>query len=106
MDHEPLNLPILPPTEAAQLVARLAHGLLTGPGAVAFIRQSALGQGHDIMAAPLIETAEIMANEIIKRGFKLSAMTYRMAAEDSAELAPTKELRGFFRQAPGTGGPR
>ena len=95
--HSPLS-----PAESAQLIARLAHGLLTGPVAVAFMRQSAIG-GADLMAAPLLQTAEALAAEIVKKGFKLSAMTYKMAAEVPEEIMPTEELRDFFRQTRGAG---
>jgi hypothetical protein len=49
------------PITGAQLVARMAHGLLTGPVAVAFMRQTALGPGAELMAGPLLDAAEALA---------------------------------------------
>jgi len=58
------------PLKGAELITELAHGLLTGPCAVAFMRQSALGQGADLMAASLMDTAEALASEALARSFR------------------------------------
>ena len=61
------------PIKGAELITELAHGLLTGPCAVAFMRQSALGQGAELRAADLMETAEALAGEALARSFKRCA---------------------------------
>lgn len=83
---EPSETLPLDPIIGAQIVARLAHGLLTGPCAVAFMRQTPLGGGAELMAAQLMQTAETLAAEAIRRGAGLRC----------PPLAP--ELRDIFRQ--------
>ena len=53
----------------ADLIARFAHGLLTGPCGVAFMRVSALGQGAELNAKLLMDTAEVLAGDAMARSF-------------------------------------
>ena len=53
------------PMTGAQLITAYAHGLMTGPLGVAFMRQSALGQGADLNAKQLMDTAETMAADAV-----------------------------------------
>ena len=90
---------VLTETESAQLIAKVAHGLLTGPCAVAFMRQTALGQGAELMAKDLMGVAESLAMESIKRGFSLSSFSYKLASEEHTKRAQeAEELRGLFVQ--------
>jgi hypothetical protein len=75
------------PLAGAQLITAYAHGLLTGPCGVAFMRQSALGPGADLDAKRLIDTAEILAGEAMRRSSERAKQT----AED---------LVAFFQQTP------
>ena len=90
---------VLTEIESAQLVAKLAHGLLTGPCAVAFMRQTALGQGAELMAADLMKVAESLAMESVKRGFSLSDFAYRLACGEAERRdKEAAELRALFAQ--------
>jgi hypothetical protein len=77
------------PLWGAQLITAYAHGLLTGPCGVAFMRQSALGPGADLNAKALMDTAETLAVEAMRRSW------------DRRETAGP--LAAFFQQTPAPG---
>jgi len=80
------------PLDGAQLITAFAHGLMTGPLGVAFMRQSALGQGADLNAKQLMDTAETLAADAMRRSYDRSTV-----------IDP--ELASLFQQyspAPGT----
>lgn len=79
------------PMAGAQLITAYAHGLLTGPVAGAFMRQSPLGQGAELMAVQLMETAETLAAEAYRRS------EARCRPEASAEV------KALFTQTAGPG---
>jgi hypothetical protein len=74
------------PLAGAQLITAYAHGLMTGPCGVAFMRQSALGPGADLDAKRLIDTAEILAIEATRR----SSEIWKQNAENMAAEATRK----------------
>ena len=57
------------PHDGAWLMARMAHGLLTGLSAQAFLSPGALGQGVNFNAKGLMDTAEVLASEAMRRAF-------------------------------------
>jgi hypothetical protein len=60
------------PVTGAQLITAYAHALLTGPCGVAFMRQSALGGGADLNAKGILDAAEAMAADAMKRSCERS----------------------------------
>lgn len=99
MQNHQRPIHVLTEIDSAQLIAKLAHGLLTGPCAVAFMRQTTLGNGAELMAAQLMGVAESLAMETVKRGFDLSSFSYKLAAAESTKRAQDAEdLKGIFTQ--------
>ena len=81
MPNEKISLP-LDPIGGAELVIRIAHGLLTGPGAVSFMRQTALGPGAELMVDQLMQTAEKMAQAALLAGTRLRVEVSREDLKD------------------------
>lgn len=79
------------PLAGAQLITAYAHGLLTGPVAGAFMRQSALGQGAELMAVQLMDTAETLAAEAYRRSVA------------RCHPAASEEVKALFAQTNGRG---
>jgi len=106
MHHNERPIHVLTEIDSAQLIAKLAHGLLTGPCAVAFMRQTALGQGAELMAQELMKVAESLAMESVKRGFDLSSFSYKLAAGESDRRFAEQRLEEIERERRATiGGP-
>jgi hypothetical protein len=78
------------PVIGAQLIGHIMAGLVTGPTAMVFIKQDALGQGASLMAAQLIDVAENLAVGCMMR-----------SAARAGQVAP--EVRDLFRQTPPPG---
>ena len=55
------------PVVGAQLIAQIMVGLVTGPTAIVFVKQTALGQGAQLMAKDLLDVAENLAVGCIRR---------------------------------------
>lgn len=107
MENHNRPIHVLTEIESAQLIAKIAHGLLTGPCAVAFMRQTALQQGAELMAGPLMEVADALARESIKRGFSLSDFSFSLAAgEGMRRQQDAERLRSMFEQGRPTLGPQ
>ena len=79
------------PLAGAQLITAYAHGLLTGPVAGAFMRSSALGQGAELMAVQLMETAETLAAEAMRRSVA------------RCHPAASAEVKALFTKTPAAG---
>lgn len=58
------------PYDGAWLMCRMAHALLTGPGAATFMRPGALG-GVTLDAKQIMETAETLALDAMQRSYDL-----------------------------------